>query len=188
MQLSFLMPRTCQQYRQQPTWWSLEYLARWCILPIAQTTLQSFVTCSMWHLQVTPSSKVVGDLAQFMVQNDLDEAQLVEKASNLNLPDRSTLIQLHCMFTAIATSWYLGSYVHVMTPDQLLMWGPLTTTSMVSVFKVGCPCACISIYGPQPGYMSGWTCEGYGCAVWLSSYKGTWGSQQVVSLSPSPAE
>jgi pyruvate carboxylase len=24
-------------------------------------------------LQVTPSSKVVGDLAQFMVQNDLDE-------------------------------------------------------------------------------------------------------------------
>ena len=42
----------------------------------------------MW-LQVTPSSKVVGDLAQFMVQNDLDEAKLVEKASSLNLPDRS---------------------------------------------------------------------------------------------------
>ena len=39
--------------------------------------------------QVTPSSKVVGDLAQFMVQNDLDETKLVEKASNLNLPDRS---------------------------------------------------------------------------------------------------
>lgn len=38
-------------------------------------------------VKVTPSSKVVGDLAQFMVQNDLDEARLVEKASSLNLPD-----------------------------------------------------------------------------------------------------
>lgn len=60
----------------------------------------------MLYLQVTPSSKVVGDLAQFMVQNDLDEAKLVEKASNLNLPDRSTLIHLlhlHCMFMAAAS-------------------------------------------------------------------------------------
>jgi len=39
--------------------------------------------------QVTPSSKVVGDLAQFMVQNDLDDVKLVEKAGNLNLPGRS---------------------------------------------------------------------------------------------------
>ncbi|KAL3135464.1 hypothetical protein ABBQ38_005949 [Trebouxia sp. C0009 RCD-2024] len=38
-------------------------------------------------VKVTPSSKVVGDLAQFMVQNDLDDAKLVEKASSLNLPD-----------------------------------------------------------------------------------------------------
>ena len=38
--------------------------------------------------QVTPSSKVVGDLAQFMVQNQLDDTKLVEKASSLNLPDR----------------------------------------------------------------------------------------------------
>ena len=47
------------------------------------------VKCLSLCLQVTPSSKVVGDLAQFMVQNDLDEAKLVEKASSLNLPDRS---------------------------------------------------------------------------------------------------
>lgn len=41
-----------------------------------------------FSLQVTPSSKVVGDLAQFMVQNDLDDTLLVEKAANLNLPAR----------------------------------------------------------------------------------------------------
>jgi hypothetical protein len=36
--------------------------------------------------QVTPSSKVVGDLAQFMVQNDLDEKSLVERAEQLSFP------------------------------------------------------------------------------------------------------
>ena len=35
---------------------------------------------------MTPSSKVVGDLAQFMVQNKLDEHELVEKAEQLSLP------------------------------------------------------------------------------------------------------
>lgn len=39
-------------------------------------------------LQVTPSSKVVGDLAQFMVQNNLDEFSLVEKAESLSVPQR----------------------------------------------------------------------------------------------------
>lgn len=38
--------------------------------------------------QVTPSSKVVGDLAQFMVQNNLDQDSLVEKAEGLSLPTR----------------------------------------------------------------------------------------------------
>ena len=38
--------------------------------------------------QVTPSSKVVGDLAQFMVQNGLDEHSLVEQAERLSLPGR----------------------------------------------------------------------------------------------------
>ncbi|KAF5836615.1 carbamoyl-phosphate synthase L chain, ATP binding domain-containing protein [Dunaliella salina] len=37
-------------------------------------------------VKVTPSSKVVGDLAQFMVQNDLDEESLVAKASELSFP------------------------------------------------------------------------------------------------------
>ncbi|MBL4849916.1 MAG: biotin/lipoyl-binding protein, partial [Planctomycetes bacterium] len=37
-------------------------------------------------IKVTPSSKVVGDLAQFMVQNDLSEAQVLEQAATLSLP------------------------------------------------------------------------------------------------------
>ncbi|XP_064543526.1 pyruvate carboxylase, mitochondrial isoform X1 [Drosophila montana] len=37
-------------------------------------------------IKVTPSSKVVGDLAQFMVQNNLTGAQVVEKAEELSFP------------------------------------------------------------------------------------------------------
>lgn len=36
--------------------------------------------------QVTPSSKVVGDLAQFMVQNKLTAADVLEKAEELSFP------------------------------------------------------------------------------------------------------
>ncbi len=37
-------------------------------------------------IKVTPSSKVVGDLAQFMVQNDLTETDVVEQAETLSFP------------------------------------------------------------------------------------------------------
>ena len=37
-------------------------------------------------VKVTPSSKAVGDLALFMVQNDLDEETLLERADELDLP------------------------------------------------------------------------------------------------------
>ncbi len=37
-------------------------------------------------IKVTPSSKVVGDLAQFMVQNDLDEKDVLERADTLSFP------------------------------------------------------------------------------------------------------
>jgi len=37
-------------------------------------------------IKVTPSSKVVGDLAQFMVQNDLDERDVLEQADTLSFP------------------------------------------------------------------------------------------------------
>jgi len=37
-------------------------------------------------IKVTPSSKVVGDLAQFMVQNDLDEEQVQQRAETLSFP------------------------------------------------------------------------------------------------------
>eukprot|EP00043_Microstomoeca_roanoka_P029138 m.20964 g.20964 ORF g.20964 m.20964 type:complete len:1169 (-) comp8995_c2_seq1:100-3606(-) len=37
-------------------------------------------------VKVTPSSKVVGDLAQFMVQNNLSEQDVIDKAEYLNFP------------------------------------------------------------------------------------------------------
>eukprot|EP01012_Entosiphon_sulcatum_P026979 TRINITY_DN324_c0_g1_i1.p1 TRINITY_DN324_c0_g1~~TRINITY_DN324_c0_g1_i1.p1 ORF type:complete len:1188 (-),score=212.97 TRINITY_DN324_c0_g1_i1:45-3608(-) len=37
-------------------------------------------------VKVTPSSKVVGDLAQFMVQNDLTEEAVLQRAEELNFP------------------------------------------------------------------------------------------------------
>eukprot|EP01135_Chromosphaera_perkinsii_P004301 Nk52_evm13s276 gene=Nk52_evmTU13s276 len=37
-------------------------------------------------VKVTPSSKVVGDLAQFMVQNKLDEDNILERAEDLSFP------------------------------------------------------------------------------------------------------
>jgi pyruvate carboxylase len=37
-------------------------------------------------IKVTPSSKVVGDFAQFMVQNDLAEEDVLERAESLSLP------------------------------------------------------------------------------------------------------
>lgn len=37
-------------------------------------------------IKVTPSSKVVGDLAQFMVQNDLDAESVVDQAETLSFP------------------------------------------------------------------------------------------------------
>ncbi|ADK16765.1 2-oxoglutarate carboxylase small subunit [Clostridium ljungdahlii DSM 13528] len=38
-------------------------------------------------IKVTPSSKMVGDLAIFMIQNDLDEKNIYEKGKNLAFPD-----------------------------------------------------------------------------------------------------
>jgi len=38
-------------------------------------------------VKVTPSSKVVGDLAQYMVQNSLSEAQVLAQAETLSLPE-----------------------------------------------------------------------------------------------------
>ena len=38
------------------------------------------------YLQVTPSSKVVGDLAQFMVQNRLSASDVLDRAEELSFP------------------------------------------------------------------------------------------------------
>ena len=37
-------------------------------------------------IQVTPSSKIVGDLAQYMVQNKLTREMIEERAEELSLP------------------------------------------------------------------------------------------------------
>lgn len=37
-------------------------------------------------IKVTPSSKIVGDLAQFMVQNNLTRETLLERAEDLSFP------------------------------------------------------------------------------------------------------
>jgi pyruvate carboxylase len=52
-------------------------------------------------VKVTPSSKTVGDLAQFMVQNKLDEVSVVDQAEMLSFP--SSVVEfmqvrrLHCL-------------------------------------------------------------------------------------------
>jgi pyruvate carboxylase len=38
-------------------------------------------------VKVTPSSKVVGDMALFMVQNDLDEVSVISKGKSIDFPD-----------------------------------------------------------------------------------------------------
>lgn len=43
-------------------------------------------TDSTFSPQVTPTSKVVGDLAQFMVQNKLDDRDVLMKAEELDFP------------------------------------------------------------------------------------------------------
>lgn len=43
------------------------------------------ISCS-YSSKVTPSSKVVGDMAQFMVQNDLTEEDVMEQADTLSFP------------------------------------------------------------------------------------------------------
>src|SRR5699024_8370895 len=38
-------------------------------------------------VKVTPSSKIVGDMALFMVQNDLDEKDIIEDGMTLDFPE-----------------------------------------------------------------------------------------------------
>eukprot|EP00983_Pelagomonas_calceolata_P119367 1160599-Pelagomonas_calceolata.AAC.11 len=67
-------------------------------------------------VKVTPSSKVVGDLAQFMVQNDLDETSLVAKAAELSFPSSvvgSVLAEvqiLGCTCWAVLTLFFCGGW------------------------------------------------------------------------------
>ena len=46
------------------------------------------------YSQVTPTSKVVGDMAQFMVQNNLTPKDVEERADELSLPQ--SVIEMMC--------------------------------------------------------------------------------------------
>ncbi|TDL35163.1 pyruvate carboxylase [Jeotgalibacillus sp. S-D1] len=59
-------------------------------------------------VKVTPSSKVVGDMALFMVQNDLDEVSVIDKGKSIDFPD--SVIELF--------SGYLGQ-PHGGFPEEL---------------------------------------------------------------------
>lgn len=48
--------------------------------------------------QVTPSSKIVGDLAQFMVQNNLTRETLVDRADDLSFPKSVVDYMQVCVF------------------------------------------------------------------------------------------
>lgn len=54
-------------------------------------------------IKVTPSSKVVGDLANFMVQNKLSKKDVEEKASSLNFP--TSVVQFFQGYLGIPEPW-----------------------------------------------------------------------------------
>jgi hypothetical protein len=70
---------------------------------------------------VTPSSKVVGDMAQFIVQNNLTEKDILEKADQLSFP--SSVVEYFQVRTyIICTNTYI---MHIRThehPYVLLMY------------------------------------------------------------------
>jgi len=78
-------------------------------------------------LQVTPSSKVVGDFAQFLVQNKLNAESVMERADELSFPQSviqfmqghigippggfpeplRTKVRLSCSFILMRHTWQL---------------------------------------------------------------------------------
>lgn len=71
-------------------------------------------------MKVTPSSKVVGDLAQFMVQNNLDETSVVEQAESLSFP--SSVVEFMQVGTHRSTIivFYPPFAQHYLSMSQLL--------------------------------------------------------------------
>ena len=55
-------------------------------------------------VKVTPSSKTVGDLAQFMVQNDLNATSVVERAEELSFPSSVVEFMQVALFKSRAAS------------------------------------------------------------------------------------
>jgi hypothetical protein len=77
----------------------------WCLLlvPCCSCVGHALSLCYSLHLcvhivQVTPSSKVVGDLAQFMVAKKLTPQMVIDKAAELDLPRLGLLLRLSLLW------------------------------------------------------------------------------------------
>ena len=75
-------------WRPKPILWELNSFlgafVTWLLAACVKTLYSE--TESTFSPQVTPTSKVVGDLAQFMVQNKLDDRDVLMKAEELDFP------------------------------------------------------------------------------------------------------
>jgi pyruvate carboxylase len=58
--------------------------------------------------KVTPSSKTVGDLAQFMVQNKLSPQMVVDRADELAFPGSVLEYFMVSDFNPVSSSWRAG--------------------------------------------------------------------------------
>ena len=73
--------------------------------------------------KVTPSSKTVGDLAQFMVTNNLTAEQVIEQADDLSFP--SSVVEYFMVGWSTVVTVYLMSFVG--TTRTAAVWIPRTS-------------------------------------------------------------
>lgn len=81
--LKFSPPAWCELHAGRAGWHAYFSLS---LLLLHFFPLLTCQLCPLSSLQVTPSSKIVGDLAQFMVQNNLTRAEVEERADELSFP------------------------------------------------------------------------------------------------------
>ena len=64
----------------------MRFLGIWLKVKSFFKSFNKFSLKTSHSFSVTPSSKIVGDLAQFMVQNKLSKVDVLKKASELSFP------------------------------------------------------------------------------------------------------
>ena len=83
-------------------------------------------------MKVTPSSKVVGDLANFMVANDLNEHSLVERAGDLSFP--TSVVEFMQARAAPECMLCYGIYASICLHAALMMLDAQRVASTVPCF------------------------------------------------------